>query len=68
MGVIGGTILLLGIVMFISPGPGIVVLPIGLAVLGLEFVWAIRWLRKIERGAGGAKDRFWKWWAKPRRA
>ena len=41
--VIGSTILLVGILMLAAPGPAIVVIPIGLAVLGLEFAWARRW-------------------------
>ena len=50
--VIGGTILLIGIAMVVLPGPAIVVVPLGLGVLGLEFAWARHWLHKIkERGA-----------------
>ena len=35
--VIGGTIVLVGIAMVVLPGPAIVVIPLGLGVLGLEF-------------------------------
>ena len=45
--VIGTTILLLGIALLVLPGPAIVVIPIGLAVLGLEFAWARRWMRLL---------------------
>ena len=45
--VIGGTILVIGIAMVILPGPAIIVIPIGLGVLGLEFAWARFWLRKL---------------------
>jgi tellurite resistance protein TerC len=48
--VVGGTVLLFGIVMLITPGPAFIVIPIGLAILGLEFAWARIWLRKIRRG------------------
>jgi uncharacterized protein (TIGR02611 family) len=48
--VVGGTILLFGIVMLVTPGPGLVVIPVGLAILGLEFAWARSWLRKIRQG------------------
>jgi len=44
--VIGGTILLLGIALLVLPGPAFLVIPAGLAILGLEFAWARRWLRK----------------------
>jgi len=44
--VIGGTVLLIGIALMILPGPAFLVIPAGLAILGLEFAWARRWLRK----------------------
>jgi hypothetical protein len=49
--VIGGTILLIGIAMVVLPGPAIVVVPLGLGVLGLEFAWARHWLRKLRATA-----------------
>jgi len=45
--VIGGTILVIGIAMVILPGPAIIVIPVGLGVLGLEFAWARFWLRRL---------------------
>jgi len=45
--VVGMSVLLLGIVMLVTPGPAIVVIPVGLTILALEFVWARRWLKKI---------------------
>jgi uncharacterized protein (TIGR02611 family) len=40
-----------GLVMLVTPGPGIPVIVLGLAMLALEFAWAERWLeRVIERG------------------
>ncbi|GMQ90340.1 MAG: hypothetical protein BMS9Abin10_0707 [Gammaproteobacteria bacterium] len=47
--IVGGSVVLLGIAMLVLPGPAIVVIPAGLAILGLEFAWARRWLRKIKR-------------------
>ena len=44
---VGGTVLLLGIVMLITPGPAIVVIPLGLAILGLEFAWARHWMKRL---------------------
>jgi uncharacterized protein (TIGR02611 family) len=52
IGVIGGTVLLIGLVMVVAPGPAFLVLPLGLAILALEFLWARLWLRKIKRTAG----------------
>lgn len=53
VGTIGGTVLLAGTAMLMLPGPAIVVMPIGLAILGLEFAWARRWLRRLRATADG---------------
>jgi tellurite resistance protein TerC len=45
--VVGGTVVLIGIVMIVFPGPAIVVIPAGLAILSLEFAWAKHWLKKV---------------------
>ena len=45
--VVGGTVLLVGVALIVLPGPAFVVIPVGLAILGLEFAWARRWLRKV---------------------
>lgn len=44
---VGSTVVLLGVVMLVTPGPGLVVIPLGLAILGVEFAWARIWLRKV---------------------
>ena len=44
--VVGGTVVLVGIAMIVLPGPAFVVIPLGLAILGTEFIWAKRWLKK----------------------
>jgi len=54
--VIGGTVLLLGIAMIVLPGPAVVVIPLGLAVLGTEFIWARRWLRRTRNFFKKAKE------------
>ena len=56
--IVGGTVLLVGFAMIILPGPAIVVIPIGLGILGLEFAWARRWLRKIKEGGASVLGRF----------
>ena len=48
---IGSTILLLGVAMLILPGPGLLVIPIGFALLSTEFVWARHWLTRIRKAA-----------------
>ncbi len=47
IGVVGSSVLLLGIVMIVTPGPAFVVIPVGLAILAVEFVWARHWLKKL---------------------
>lgn len=46
--VVGSTVLLIGIVFLVTPGPAFVVIPVGLGILALEFEWAARWLVKIK--------------------
>ncbi len=45
IGVVGTTVVLMGVVMLVLPGPALIVIPAGLAILALEFAWARRWLR-----------------------
>lgn len=64
--VMGGTVVLLGIAMLVLPGPGVLIGLAGLAILGTEFVWARRLVRRsraqVERGS-----RWWnRWWKKLR--
>jgi tellurite resistance protein TerC len=47
--VVGGTVLLVGLALIVLPGPAFVVIPLGLAILGLEFAWARLWLRKVKQ-------------------
>jgi hypothetical protein len=44
---IGGTVVLIGVAMILLPGPALIVIPAGLAILGLEFAFARRWLRRL---------------------
>lgn len=46
IGGMGTTVLVLGVVMLVLPGPAILVIPLGLAILATEFVWARRWLKR----------------------
>lgn len=46
----GGTVLLIGIAMIVLPGPALVVIPLGLAVLASEFVWAKKVLGHFKKG------------------
>ena len=55
--VAGITVLLAGIAMLALPGPAFVVIPIGLAILSLEFAWAERALDRAIIEGERAKER-----------
>lgn len=52
----GFVVTLGGIVLLVLPGPAFVIIPIGLALLALEFAWAERALEKALDHAETAKD------------
>ncbi|RNL82124.1 PGPGW domain-containing protein [Halostreptopolyspora alba] len=55
VGFTGGTILLAGLVMSVTPGPGLAGILLGLAVLATEFAWARGVLRFARDRARRAK-------------
>lgn len=54
---VGSTVVLLGFIMLVTPGPGLLVIPIGLAILGVEFAWARIWLRKVRESISNRNSR-----------
>ena len=46
--VIGFTVLLVGVAMVVLPGPAVVVIPVGLAILATEFIWARKFLDTVK--------------------
>ncbi|MGC1952093.1 MAG: PGPGW domain-containing protein [Gammaproteobacteria bacterium] len=48
---VGGTVLAIGVAMILLPGPAVVVIPLGLAILAVEFAWARRWLVRMREKA-----------------
>ena len=52
----GFTLLLAGVVMLVTPGPGIAAILLGLGLLAAEFVWARRLMDRIKREGGKWKD------------
>ncbi len=54
--VIGFTILLVGCIMLLTPGPGIATIVGGLAILATEFVWARRLMKRFKDGANNLKN------------
>jgi len=54
--VAGFTLLAAGVVMLITPGPGWLVILLGLGLLAAEFVWARRLMDRIKREGGRLRD------------
>jgi hypothetical protein len=59
IGLMGGTVLLIGIALLVLPGPGLPIIAAGLAILATQFLWAGRAMRnakgavaKIRRRSG----------------
>jgi tellurite resistance protein TerC len=46
--VVGFTVVAVGVAMIVLPGPAVVVIPAGLAILATEFVWARRLLDRVK--------------------
>lgn len=44
--VVGVTVVLIGLVMIVLPGPAVIVIPLGLAILASEYAWARRVIRR----------------------
>lgn len=44
---VGISIVLIGCILFFSPFPAIIIIPLGLALLATEFIWAKKLLKKF---------------------
>jgi hypothetical protein len=53
---VGGTLIGVGVVLLVLPGPGIALIALGLVVLATEFAWAEATLARIKRGGASAAD------------
>jgi tellurite resistance protein TerC len=58
---IGGTIVLIGVLMIVFPGPAFIVIPAGLAILGIEFACARRWLKQLRTTGTQVINRTGRW-------
>jgi uncharacterized protein (TIGR02611 family) len=58
--VVGFTLLTVGVVMIITPGPGWLVILLGLSLLAAEFIWARRLMDRMKREGGRVRDVVWK--------
>ena len=52
----GFTLLALGVVMIVTPGPGWLVIFLGLTLLAAEFVWARRLMERMKHEGNRLKD------------
>jgi tellurite resistance protein TerC len=55
---IGFTVLLIGLLLVVLPGPALIIIPVGLGILATQFVWARRLLKKITEQAKKVKTEF----------
>jgi tellurite resistance protein TerC len=56
----GFTLLLAGVIMLVTPGPGLLVIFLGLGLLAAEFVWARRLMDRMRRESERVLDAVWK--------
>jgi uncharacterized protein (TIGR02611 family) len=54
--VVGLTLVALGVAMIVTPGPGWLVIFLGLSVLAIEFVWARRLLKRLKQKGGQVRE------------
>ena len=54
---LGGSVLLVGMVMVVTPGPALLLIPAGLAILGAEYGWARDWLKRLKDKANAIVHR-----------
>ena len=47
---VGITVMLFGFLLIFTPGPAILVIPVGLAILATEFIWAKKLMDKVKDG------------------
>jgi len=54
--IIGLLVIAAGVVMLVAPGPGLVAIAAGLAILSTEYAWAERWLQAARRKLDEARE------------
>ena len=55
---IGSTVVIFGVLLLVLPGPGILVIIVGLAILATEFAWAEALLRAARERASRVVRKF----------
>jgi uncharacterized protein (TIGR02611 family) len=59
--VAGFTLLAVGVVMLVTPGPGWLVILLGLSLLAAEFIWARRLMDRMKHEGGRVRDAVWRY-------
>jgi uncharacterized protein (TIGR02611 family) len=57
IGIVGGTVTVLGAIALVAPGPGILIVIAGLGILASEFAWASRVMVRTRTYAQKAADK-----------
>jgi tellurite resistance protein TerC len=57
LSVLDSSELIEGALMIVTPGPAIIVIPMGLAILASEFAWARHWLALVRKRTDAALGR-----------
>jgi uncharacterized protein (TIGR02611 family) len=55
---VGFTLLAIGLIMIVTPGPGVLTILLALGVLAAEFVWARRLLDRLKEQGGRLRETF----------
>jgi uncharacterized protein (TIGR02611 family) len=53
---VGTTLIVVGVILLVLPGPGLVLIALGVAVLASEFAWAERILQRMKETGSAAAD------------
>lgn len=53
---VGTTLIVVGVILLVLPGPGLVLIALGVAVLASEFAWAERILQRMKATGSAAAD------------
>ena len=68
---LGGSVLLVGVIMVVLPGPAILIIPVGLGILATEFAWARRYFSRCRKACDRVglprKPRAWLRWLATRK-
>ncbi|WP_206483347.1 PGPGW domain-containing protein [Thalassotalea sp. G2M2-11] len=62
--VVGFACVAIGLIFILLPGPAVIFIPLGLAILSTQYPWAKNWLRKSQRMMRKSAVQMDSWWLK----